>query len=1486
MPIDTTTPRWIDRYDPVTGEPLPHRRIGPLPVTTDPVWDESALPTVSRQHVYANSPEFRQLIRKAQQSPDSLTSEEKARLEKAISGGIIPDIFAQPDTDKTETALQPLSDVFSDTVQAVSENQHKPFLGELAGYVQDFGQSLDNVVSRGTLKPAGAPEDLNRALQESWPHFFKPLGPEAEGWAWDGTQGTFIKRQLTESERFVRNLVRGAFRIAPELLAAGIESPYDLAKGFVQFPLEEAALISRAWNIQWTAAGPEIGMYSSKEVEEAAEELRQNPLGMIFLGLMGMGTIGRIARRGTKRSKYIIREEDSLLEDLRKVEPKEPVERGKVKLPEMTAKEAKILEPWKMTFSEFRERGGAFEEPSVYETIARNEGQTAANTVRSLHQRQVPTIETHATESTIAIRGIFSPENLQTLKANPKIKVERYPHEFPGSPQSYTISGKPQDVVASVKTIKPQSGYLAEKVERALTIEEATELRGEIEAGELQLHQLHIEDAIKKGKPVPAEVLKDYRKEVKIAKEKAPKEAAKPAVAEEVPVPKREIPIPAEKIVREEIKPVEGEAVGLKKTEIARIREALDLNELAPPKRKAFERSMAEAREAKLDVTALETADVITRSQRPVTAAEHAGMVSKAVDLIKEYNDRLKTNSELIESGALADAGFERARIDAIRFDLDKLTEASERFGGTETARALSIRRMMRNLEDNSPAGVVQRARSIKGEKLTAEETNQFEGLAQDYADIKKTLEEVEAKLADSEIERNRLLADRITTRETKKARITEKAKTERELIFAERADIKKAIEALGYRVNDVTGVTAEGAYLVGKLAVNYIRGGAVTLEEVVGRVLIDLPDLTPNDVYQSLISREPKAQRRARTDTQKRIAQLKKQAGLLVEIEKAEKGIFEKAKEKQPQPAEIKSLQKRLRDLRTQAYQTVSESGRLERAVRTINELQDQLDNQHRSIRKKRPLESEELATAKEKIVDLRRQMKVEDDLANLNEQLRTGEFEVRQRPEPKQLPPEIERKQVELQMARRKIRTALQELLPITPRRVLAETVTTLRTAKATADLSGTLRQGFMLIATRPTALPKVYGKSLQAMFSEFKAEQIDHAIRSAEHHYIREKARLDLTEFGGEMTRREEMFMSNWIEKVPVVATIVKASNRHMTTFLNLMRTAAFDQYLEAHPNATLAELKGWADSINKFSGRGNLGRAAAIEPELSLAFFAPRFAISRLQTPRAVFKHWKEPRVRKEIAKTYVKTAALGGTVLGLAHLAGLEVGLDPSDPDWGKIRIGDTRIDVWAGLQQPVRLITRLGLAATNVVGLTGKDLSEQEKQVDPVELVGRYAAFKLGPGVTLPRELLTGKTAVGEEVSASETAIRQITPLVYEDIYEAWQKEGFNRALLVAPLGIHGVSVTTYEDSEAAVRGDIRHLFREGNLVGAIQKRLEWNLKHPDRKISEEFITRPADMTAEERKIKELVREGKLGEAKKRQDEWNQKHPGYKIDVK
>jgi hypothetical protein len=122
----------------------------------------------------------------------------------------------------------------------------------------------------------------------------------------------------------------------------------------------------------------------------------------------------------------------------------------------------------------------------------------------------------------------------------------------------------------------------------------------------------------------------------------------------------------------------------------------------------------------------------------------------------------------------------------------------------------------------------------------------------------------------------------------------------------------------------------------------------------------------------------------------------------------------------------------------------------------------------------------------------------------------------------------------------------------------------------------------------------------------------------------------------------------------------------------------------------------DLKELASVINHITGRGDLSGLKKLENALNIMFFAPKLFVGRIQTitdlvPISDGKLSVSP-TRKLLAGTLLKAVGTGLLILGLLRrMKGVQVEDDPRSSDFGKIRIGDTRIDFWGGYSQIARL---------------------------------------------------------------------------------------------------------------------------------------------------------------------------------------------------
>lgn len=359
--------------------------------------------------------------------------------------------------------------------------------------------------------------------------------------------------------------------------------------------------------------------------------------------------------------------------------------------------------------------------------------------------------------------------------------------------------------------------------------------------------------------------------------------------------------------------------------------------------------------------------------------------------------------------------------------------------------------------------------------------------------------------------------------------------------------------------------------------------------------------------------------------------------------------------------------------------------------------------------------------------------------------------------------------------------------------------------RTLMASGDLSAMGRQGIIFAPSHPKIwLRNVHG-SFQSLFSEEAARLLDKECRTGEYSDLAAESGLELTEYGGRLTKREESFLSNLAKKIPLVGTMVTASERAYTVGLNKLRYDIFSHYAEQWEgqNRTRDDYKRLASFINHATGRGTGKFLAKHGPSLSAAFFSPRFFASRFQLlgdgARALVdvSTGNPSPVNKVIAGELAEFVGAGMLALLLASLAGLKVSLDPRSADFGKIQAGKTRIDFWAGYTPIVRTATRL---------MTGETVSAETAEKYPADrkdTVVRFLQSKLSPLAASLAEAWQGQTFMGEALpqdskEATSYVLRKLTPLFMQDVYEASRYQGLATGATVAPLAFMGVGTQTY----------------------------------------------------------------------------------------
>ena len=168
-----------------------------------------------------------------------------------------------------------------------------------------------------------------------------------------------------------------------------------------------------------------------------------------------------------------------------------------------------------------------------------------------------------------------------------------------------------------------------------------------------------------------------------------------------------------------------------------------------------------------------------------------------------------------------------------------------------------------------------------------------------------------------------------------------------------------------------------------------------------------------------------------------------------------------------------------------------------------------------------------------------------------------------------------------------------------------------------------------------------------------------------------------------------------------------------------------------------------------------------------------------------------------------------TARTIGTLIGtnLAIMAAIamvagddeKVKMEPDlrSSDGGKIRFGNTRIDLWAGMLQPAQLMVRLATGQK-------KDASGHVYAVDRKKLLGDFLQTKESPLASLMMAVATGKRFYGEPIKMPKDLPKEtyerLMPLAIQDFGDALMDANVPKVMAVAAglLSATGVGVQTY----------------------------------------------------------------------------------------
>lgn len=409
--------------------------------------------------------------------------------------------------------------------------------------------------------------------------------------------------------------------------------------------------------------------------------------------------------------------------------------------------------------------------------------------------------------------------------------------------------------------------------------------------------------------------------------------------------------------------------------------------------------------------------------------------------------------------------------------------------------------------------------------------------------------------------------------------------------------------------------------------------------------------------------------------------------------------------------------------------------------------------------------------------------------------------------------------------------------------------------RSIMASFDLSAPLRQGLVAMVAKPkVALPNM-ARMIRYAASPKGFDSMMESIHTRPTFALMQKHGVALTDLGGDLSSREEQFISNYAEhlheapglrKTPLkyplraISEGVKASDRAYIGFLNKTRADLFDSLLhdaaaQGHDLHDRHLLDSIANFVNSSTGRGDLAGLAEHTKTMNALFFSPRLLYSRLNIlgfggegklrgliPGSYYAGL-HPFVRREAGKAARNLLGTISTVLYAAHLAGAEVGLDPRSADFAKVKVGNTRIDVAGGFSQDLVLLARLA-SGESVSSTTGRlqHLEGGFAGSSRLDVATRFLEGKAAPVPSGLIQALGGHTGA-QHSGPLENLQGHLEPIIGQDIQNILQTPhggGIPMAVGGGLVDLFGVGVNSYAPAGPKTHQDLSKLRRDSEAAG------------------------------------------------------------------
>lgn len=359
--------------------------------------------------------------------------------------------------------------------------------------------------------------------------------------------------------------------------------------------------------------------------------------------------------------------------------------------------------------------------------------------------------------------------------------------------------------------------------------------------------------------------------------------------------------------------------------------------------------------------------------------------------------------------------------------------------------------------------------------------------------------------------------------------------------------------------------------------------------------------------------------------------------------------------------------------------------------------------------------------------------------------------------------------------------------------------------RTVLTGGEFSMAGRQGLLPATMAPTQVPRALVEMLKSFASEHQVTKAALELEKRPNFHLYERDKLFLSDVKDWTEKKvEEANTGRWARKIPFLKNFERANS----TILNILRANAYDAMHNMHEalggEPTREQGRNIAWQVNVMSGRGEFGKFETARDVGSKLLFSPGHTVSRFQYLLGGALWRGDAKSKAVIALAYAKTfAALGALVLlgNYASDKDKPMEFDPRSADFLKMRMGNTHVDVLAGLVQSMVFMARIASRSTKtqsgvIVPLHGK---VKYGQADVVDVAGRFARSKMNPFLGAASSAWAERDFMGRPTDLKSQLNQFWKPMTWTEIQQASEKQGVPKKLFFFMAGMLGAGINTYD---------------------------------------------------------------------------------------